>query len=87
MKNKQNNNLDDLEKTLNQTSEIMKDIDYEISEKINQMSSSEKFLELDKNINNIANSEKNNQSDMNQNSKDIEKSLNEMSETLEDIIN
>ena len=86
MKNKQNNNLDDLEKTLNQTSEIMKDIDYEISEKINQMSSSDQFLELDKNINNIANSEKNNQSDMNQNSKDIEKSLNKMSEKLEDII-
>ena len=86
MKNKQNNNLDDLENTLNQTSEIMKNIDDKISEKINQISASEQFLEIEKNINNITNSEKNNQSDMNQNSKNIEKSLKEMSEKLEEII-
>jgi len=55
MENKQNNNLSDLENTLKQTSDVMENIDQAISKDIKELSSSEAFIEMKKDINNISN--------------------------------
>ena len=85
MENKQKNNLNDLNDALNQTSDIMKNIDQKISEKINQMSNREELADIKKDVNSILNSN-NNKSNMNQSSNNIENNLEKMSSELEKII-
>ena len=85
MENKQKNNLDNLDDVLNQTSDIMKNIDQKISEKINQLSASKELIDIKKDINSILNSN-NNKSSMNQSSNNIENNLEKINSELEKII-
>ena len=86
MKNKQNNNLNDLENTLKQTSDIMKNIDQKISKDIEELSASKALSEMKRDINDISNSQKNNKSTMSESSENIENNLIKMTEELEKII-
>lgn len=86
MKNKQNNNLDDLENTLKETSDIIKNINQKISKNIEELKSGKPLAEIKKDINNISNPQKNNKSTMSENSKNIENNLIKMTEELEKII-
>ena len=85
MENKQKNNLDNLNDALNQTSDIMKNVDQKISEKINKMITREELTNIKKDINSILNSN-NNKSNMSQSSNNIENDLEKISSELEKII-
>jgi len=85
MENKQKNNLDNLNDALNQTSDIMKNVDQKISEKINKMITREELTNIKKDINSILNSN-NNKSNMSQSSNNIENDLEKINSELEKII-
>jgi len=86
MINKQDNNLDDIKKTMEETESLMKKEDASISEDIKNMRNGNIPIEMKKEMNEILTNESKNKKEMAQNSTNIENNINEMMQEMNSIV-
>ena len=86
MINTQNNNLENIEKTMEEAESLINKTDQETANKINDIRTGETPKEIKKEMKEILNNQSNNQESMNKSSNDIESNINEMMQEMESII-
>ena len=86
MINTQNNNLENIEKTMEEAESLINKTDQETANKINDIRAGENPKEIKKEMKEILNNQSNNQESMNKSSNDIESNINEMMQEMESII-
>ena len=86
MINTQNNNLENIEKTMEEAESLINKTDEETASEINDIRTGNAPKEIKKEMEEILNNESNNQESMNKSSNDIENNINEMMQEMESII-